>query len=63
MKFKLREDKIAKLEQDHNISPEESEKLLLQEIEVLKSELEAERQTSTNPAISKLNSELKQMCE
>lgn len=63
MKFKLREDKITKLEQEHSITPEESEKLLLQEIEVLKNELEAERHNNSNPKIAKLSSELKQMTE
>lgn len=51
MKLKLREDKIAKLEQEHQISPDEEITMLQQEIKLLNEQLEHERQEKTNPKV------------
>lgn len=38
--MKLREDKIAKLEQEHAITPDENYQILEQELKLLKEQLE-----------------------
>jgi hypothetical protein len=47
MKMKLREDKIAKLESEQGLTPDENTRLLTEEIIILKKQLEIEQKNPT----------------
>jgi predicted transcriptional regulator len=63
MKIKLREDKIQKLENEHQISPSEETAMLQEEVSLLKQQLEQEQNDNTNPKVIKLVSEVSQLQE